>query len=358
MTRDGQLDASGQATKRPPSGIQYTITDGESRAVVTQVGATLRELAFGGVPVIDGFDVEQRASDGRGQVLAPWPNRLTSGRYVFGGQACQAPINEPSTTSAIHGLVRWLDWTLVELEDSAVTLACVVREQPGYEWQLDLEVAYRLGDEGLTVTTRVFNSGTRDAPFGIGFHPYLTVGRAIDSVRAPAPGPDDDRSGRPRCTAEDRASARHPAGLLEVTLDRDEPAGHLLRGARAGLGWPGRRHAFRPHHRSSRLAVGRRGVPLLDGLHRGQSWRPQETTAVHRHRAHVLPTERFSKWDRHGPAGASRIVGSPLGYFFLRIARSDSCADGHPVQRHATHSSRHSPTSRDATCTLRRLSAG
>ena len=188
MTRDGHLDASGQATKRPPSGAQYTISHGERRAVVTQVGATLRELYFDGVPALDGFDVEQRASDGRGQVLAPWPNRLTSGRYVFGGQACQAPVNEPSTTSAIHGLVRWLDWTLVELEDSAVTLACVVREQPGYEWQLDLEVAYRLGDDGLTVTTRAFNSGTRDAPFGIGFHPYLTVGRPIDAVELLLPG--------------------------------------------------------------------------------------------------------------------------------------------------------------------------
>ena len=65
----------------PPSGEQHAIAHGDSEAVVTQVGATLRRYRVGALDVVDGFDVGVRATDGRGQVLAPWPNRLTDGHY-------------------------------------------------------------------------------------------------------------------------------------------------------------------------------------------------------------------------------------------------------------------------------------
>ena len=128
-----------------------------------------------GQPVIDGFEVGDRASDGRGQVLAPWPNRLTGGRYTFGGQRCQAPLNEPDRGNAIHGLVRWLDWTEITHTAKEVVLGCVLRPQPGYEWQLSVQVGYRVTGDGLTVSSRVVNTGGDAAPFGLGFHPYLTL---------------------------------------------------------------------------------------------------------------------------------------------------------------------------------------
>jgi aldose 1-epimerase len=172
----------------PPSGRQHRITYGDHAAVVTQAGATLRACTLAGRPVLDGFEVDERAADGRGQVLTPWPNRLAEGRYTFDGRTCQAPINEPGKGNAIHGLVRWVDWTEVSSAADAVTLACAVRPQPAYEWQVDLRVEYRLDAGGLTVSTTATNAGTGPAPFGIGFHPYLTLGRPVDdlSLRVPA----------------------------------------------------------------------------------------------------------------------------------------------------------------------------
>jgi aldose 1-epimerase len=138
--------------------------------------------------VIDGFGIDERATDGRGQVLAPWPNRLTDGRYRYGGRDCQAPINETSRQTAIHGMVRWLDWSVVAHESMSVTLSCAVRPQPGYEWQLDLEVTYMLDAAGLTVTFQAVNADTERAPFGVGFHPYLTLGTAsIDGLELALP---------------------------------------------------------------------------------------------------------------------------------------------------------------------------
>jgi aldose 1-epimerase len=162
--------------QRPPSGHQYAIAYGSSRAEITQVGATLRTYTVDGLDVIDGFGIGERATDGRGQILAPWPNRLTDGRYQYGGHECRAPINEPSRNTAIHGLVRWLDWSLVAHGQTSVTLSCAVRPQPGYEWQLDLEVTYALDRNGLTVTLDAVNVDAERAPFGVGFHPYLTLG--------------------------------------------------------------------------------------------------------------------------------------------------------------------------------------
>jgi aldose 1-epimerase len=173
---------------RPPSGKQYVIGYRDAQAVVTQVGATLRAYTVSGRDVVDGFGVDERATDGRGQVLAPWPNRLKGGRYRYRGRDCQAPLNEPARQAAIHGLVRWLDWELVSQDPSSVTLSCAVRPQPGYEWQLDLVVTYALDAAGLAVRMQAVNADRHRAPFGVGFHPYLTFGTtSIDGLHLTLP---------------------------------------------------------------------------------------------------------------------------------------------------------------------------
>ena len=172
----------------PPSGDQFAIADGNAQVQVSQVGATLRTFTVGGRDVIDGFGLDERASDGRGQVLAPWPNRLTEGRYRYGDRDCQAPLNEVSRHTAIHGLVRWLDWSLVAHDPTSVTLSCTMRPQPGYEWQLDLQITYALSQAGLVVTFRAVNADREPAPFGVGFHPYLTLGTAsVDGLTLTVP---------------------------------------------------------------------------------------------------------------------------------------------------------------------------
>ncbi|HEY6379895.1 MAG TPA: aldose epimerase, partial [Candidatus Dormibacteraeota bacterium] len=160
----------------PPSGVQYELRSGAHRAVVTEVGATLRAYTVDGVDVIDGFDLAEVSPGGRGQVLAPWPNRVGDGRYTFGGRAGQAALNEPARRNAIHGLVRWLPWQPVSQAANSVLLRCVLQPQPAYPWRLDLSLEYSVAEDGLTVSAEATNLTDSTAPFGIGFHPYLTVG--------------------------------------------------------------------------------------------------------------------------------------------------------------------------------------
>ncbi len=172
----------------PPSGAQHVIGHGRQVAVVTEVGATLRSYRVADEAVVDGFDQSELASGGRGQVLAPWPNRLGDGRYSFEGRSGRAPLDEPERRNAIHGLVRWMPWWVESSAQNVVVLACVLHPQPAYPWRLELSVEYRLGREGLTVVSRATNRSEGPAPLGVGFHPYLTVGPGgVDAMRLALP---------------------------------------------------------------------------------------------------------------------------------------------------------------------------
>ncbi len=158
-----------------PTGEQWVIAHGHQEAVVTEVGATLRSYALGGEDVLDGFGPGEWSHAGRGQVLAPWPNRL-GGAYEWRGVRAQAALDEPALGNAIHGLVRWLPWRLEAHAQNVVVLRCGIRPTPGYPFSVELRVEYRLRRDGLVVTTRAIGAGDVAAPFGIGFHPYLRVG--------------------------------------------------------------------------------------------------------------------------------------------------------------------------------------
>ncbi len=171
-------------TAPPPSGLQFLIGHGRHQAVVTEVGATLRSYTVDGADVVAGFPLDQLAPSSRGQVLAPWPNRLGDGRYAFDGRNARAALDEPERRNAIHGLVRWMAWDLVSSVQNVAVLATTLHPQPGYPWRVDLTVEYRLGRDGLTVTTEARNRSDTPAPFGLGFHPYLTLGTpTVDTVR-------------------------------------------------------------------------------------------------------------------------------------------------------------------------------
>jgi aldose 1-epimerase len=151
--------------------------------VITEVGATLRSYTLDARPIVAGFASDEWAHGGRGQVLAPWPNRLGDGRYRFADTDVQAALNEPETNNAIHGLVRWMPWELDVKAQNLVAVECHLFPTPGYPFNLLLRIEYRLGRDGLTVTTLATNVGGSTLPFGLGFHPYLQpTSEPIDSA--------------------------------------------------------------------------------------------------------------------------------------------------------------------------------
>ena len=170
-----------------PSGQQLVLTSGDQRAVVTEVGAGLRTYTVGDRDVIDGFQEGEMCPVGRGQLLLPWPNRIEDGQYEFGGSTHQTPLTEPARHNALHGLTRWVNWTVAERAPDRVVMALALHPQDGYPFTLRLQADYRLSGSGLSIRTTATNAGREAAPFGAGHHPYLTVGTLIDEARLKVP---------------------------------------------------------------------------------------------------------------------------------------------------------------------------
>ena len=159
-----------------PTGEQYEIVSGAYRAVITEVGATLRSLSADGRDVVRGFGVEEMSRAGRGQNLIPWPNRIRDGRYTFNGVSHQLALSEPARNNATHGLARYAPWVLVDKKPDAVTNRVRIHPQPGWPGALEAMITHQVGADGLTVTVEATNIGAEELPFGYGAHPYLTVG--------------------------------------------------------------------------------------------------------------------------------------------------------------------------------------
>ncbi len=210
-------------TDRPPSGAQHEIRHRDQVAVVTEVGATLRRYDVGDRAVVQGFEAAGMPDGGRGQVLAPWPNRVADGSYSWDGTDRQLPLTEVANHNAIHGLVRWLGWQVADRDDARVTLSTTVWPTPGYPFLLTVSATYRLDDEGLSVELRARNEGAGAAPYGVGQHPYLaTASERVDDVTLTLPA-------RTRLLVDDRGNpvGREDVGGTPYDFRAGRPIGDL-----------------------------------------------------------------------------------------------------------------------------------
>lgn len=157
------------------------LRSGEYRARVDRTGAGLRALTWRDRDVVWPYG-ENGPKAYQGQVLAPWPNRVTEGGYSFGGARHVLEPNDEPTGTAIHGLVHDRVWTAVSATGDAAVLRLDFEGTPGFPFPLELTVTYRLTPEGLAVAAAARNTGSSPAPFGLGFHPYLTLGEPLSAL--------------------------------------------------------------------------------------------------------------------------------------------------------------------------------
>ena len=222
-----------------PSGEQWTIKSGDHEAVVVEVGGGLRAYRVAGVDIVDGYAEDELPPGGAGQVLAPWPNRIRDGRYVFEGVSHQLPLTEPSRHNALHGLVNWVRWRLVDAAEDNLTVEYEVPAQPGYPWPLLLRGTWSVGPDGLRVSHEATNLSGELCPFGYAAHPYLrVVGTPTNELLLRVPG-------RSRLLTDGRllpiGAARVAGGDFDFTEPRqigkaelDTAFGDLIRGEDGG----------------------------------------------------------------------------------------------------------------------------
>jgi aldose 1-epimerase len=185
---------------------------GDQRAVIVGVGGGLRSYEARGRRIVDGYDELELCPSGRGQLLIPWPNRIADGRYEFNDRAHQLSLDEPERGNAIHGLVRWSEWTIAERGPDRVALELLLYPRPGYPFTLALRVEHALSAEGLAVEIEATNIGSEPCPYGAGAHPYLALESAADGAELCLPASTV-------LEADDRAIPVGQKGVPEAGLD-------------------------------------------------------------------------------------------------------------------------------------------
>ncbi len=182
----------------PTPDTELSLSFENQRAVVSPWGASLRRYLLindGGqeTDVVWGYSGGNGKRGGQGDVLIPFPGRISDGRYTFEGQSLQLECNDKEGPNAIHGFVRSLPWHVQEARSNKVTFEIRLDADTyagrGYPFSLTVWVTYELDASGLTCTFTVKNVGHRAAPVAVGFHPYFTVGTSlIDEAEVQIPG--------------------------------------------------------------------------------------------------------------------------------------------------------------------------
>ncbi|WP_200938948.1 alpha/beta hydrolase fold domain-containing protein [Modestobacter sp. Leaf380] len=175
-TPGGSPDGEAWPTTEP---LGAWLERGAARVAVDLRGGGLRRLAVGDWDVLDGYPTGVVPKGRRGGLLLPWPNRLREGRWSWEGADLQLDTAGPGG-HAMHGLLSWQPFTVLDRTQDSVTVGTVLEPRSGYPFRLAVALDYRLDPGRLSVTVRVRNAGTHPAPFGVGMHPYLHVGAQAD----------------------------------------------------------------------------------------------------------------------------------------------------------------------------------
>jgi aldose 1-epimerase len=165
---------------RAPTGEQFRLSrstpNGLAEAVIVEVAASIREFRIGDVELTEPYGEFSMPPFADGIVLVPWPNRVEDGVWKLDGATQQLDITEPDKHNAIHGLLRFAPYRVIERSDAAVTLGATVFPQHGYPFMLETSVRHELTDDGMTITHRITNETDQPAPVAIGTHPFFQIG--------------------------------------------------------------------------------------------------------------------------------------------------------------------------------------
>jgi aldose 1-epimerase len=117
-------------------------------------------------------------------VLFPFPGRIRKGKFHFGDQDHQLPLNDQPAGNAIHGCVSRAAWRPIARRASpeggaSVTYQIGMDQQPdlanAYPFPFRLTMTIRLRGGQLGYAFLAENLGSQPMPIGLGLHPYFPL---------------------------------------------------------------------------------------------------------------------------------------------------------------------------------------
>ena len=104
--------------------------------------------------------------------MAPFANRIDSGRFETNGREVIMPINRPAQNVAIHGIARNRSWRIESRAPDRLEVAVDV-DASDYPFKFSARQVYSVSADAWTTALEVRNNGSQAMPFGIGHHPFF-----------------------------------------------------------------------------------------------------------------------------------------------------------------------------------------
>lgn len=175
--------------------------------VAPEAGGRIAQIRRNGIEQLRGCDDADSAMIGWGcYPMLPWAGRIRRGRFGFGGQTYQLPLNMDA--HSIHGVGFAMPWKVESHGPDCVELSLELPR--GRHWPFGGTARHRmeLGENGLLLRLSV-RAGSIAMPATIGWHPWFRKpermvfspdaiyprdgeGIATLPTTAPTPGPWDD----------------------------------------------------------------------------------------------------------------------------------------------------------------------
>lgn len=230
MASNVELDAAQQPL--PPGELIHIGNDALAVTIAPHAGGRIAQIMCEGVAWLAGYGEANAAAIAWGSYpMLPWAGRIRHGRFRFGGQDYQLPINLGS--HAIHGIGFVLPWQVVAHTARQVELVLALPTDE--HWPFGGTARQCITTEGRTLRLELtVSAGTQAAPKPVlGWHPWFlkpdTIdfqpdaayprdadGIAVHPLRPPSPGPWDD------CFINTRPVLLHRAGqTLRLASDCD-----------------------------------------------------------------------------------------------------------------------------------------
>lgn len=165
-------------------------------SIVPEYGANIVGLKINGKTILDGYASPEDMESGkwsRTEFLIPFPNRLKDGKYKFKSKKYQFPITDTKRNNALHGFRGGLPFKLEEIGIGMDSAFVVCRyeydgKRKEFPFPFDFQVKITInGGTGLTVRTRLTNTGPKAMPVGIGWHPYFKLKGKADKWQLKLP---------------------------------------------------------------------------------------------------------------------------------------------------------------------------
>jgi aldose 1-epimerase len=165
--------------------MEIVLTAGESsRARIRPLeGGAVFELLLAGHRVLVSPDGGASPAE---FCMAPWPNRIAGGAFVFAGRRISPGADPSLPPLALHGLAWRRPWTLLSSGKGEAEVAFDWRGADVFPFPFRAHRRFRLSPQAFEVDAELVNRGASPMPAALGFHPFFPSRDLI--LRAPVEG--------------------------------------------------------------------------------------------------------------------------------------------------------------------------